>query len=476
MIKLSQELIDKKVTLLDNIFISDYMPSAPESFIKVYIYGLYCAGNNSLTFEELARALNLEKETVVAAYSYYDEQGLVSLFEAEESVEYLAVRPISSQIKKFNKEKYKTFNEQLHVMLPSRNILPNEYYEYYSIMETLHIEVEAMLTIIGYCIRLKGGDISYPYILAVARNLAHEGYTTYDRVQEKLSEMDLNSGELRAILKALSLKRNCEHDDLRLYTKWIKQLGFNVETVIGVAKKVKKGGMARLDALLIKYYENHLYSLKEIEDYNKVRDDMFELAKKINRIIGVYYEQLDFIVETYISSWLTMGFDETTLLTIADYCFRHGKRSLEEMNETARMFFKQGLLSSNSIADFMSQATRQDEKIKKILAFLGISRAVISRDRDYYRTWIHSWKMTEELLEYAASLSVGKDNPVAYMNKILATWFDKNITTVENAKKVSVSSITAPDNRLKIGESVVSKNYSSEELNALFDSLTYDDI
>lgn len=469
----SEQALNMKISV-DNIFIVVYLPYAPDNYVKVYLYGLSLASHNidaDNDLDRIAKRLSLDPNIVMEAYKYWESQGLVSIAQTfPPTIEYLSVKHSSEQYKKFNKDKYKPFNDQLHAMLPHRNILPNEYNEYYSIMEAMHIEVEAMLTIIAYCIRIKGEDITYPYILAVARNLAHEGYTTYDRVQERLSEFDLYSADLLAVLKALKLKRSADHEDKRLYIKWTKTLGFNLETIVQVAKKTMKGGMPRLDALLSKYYENHLFSISEIDEYNRNRDKLYDLCKKVNRIIGVYYEQLDFIIETYITKWLNFGFDDETLTTIADYCFRHNIRTLEGMSETVNKFYKQGLLSISSINQFINEALSIDDSIKALLEGAGVPRPVNSRDRDSYRTWTYTWKMPQNMLEYAATLSQGKANPISYMNAILAGWFDKGVNTLEAAKQ---NSNTAP---IIESETNVTKKYSSEQLNALFDQLDADEI
>lgn len=178
-----------------------------------------------------------------------------------------------------------------------------------------------------------------------------------------------------------------------------------------MAKNVKKGGTERLDALLTKYYENHLYSYPEIEQFNKNRDRLYALTKEINRRIGVYYEQLDFIIETYVTKWQGYGFDDDTLLLIADYCFRRNVRTLEGLNETVEKFYRQGLLTEESINSFMTEAMQRDSLVREALDRAGVTRPVTSRDRDAYRTWTYTWKMDRDAVLYAASLAAGNVNP-----------------------------------------------------------------
>ena len=472
--KLSKGISTEVRVQIDNAFFVDFMPYAPESYVKVYLYGLslaFSGAEDNNTDAEIARALGVDISIVNEAFSYWKNCGIVNILSTTPvSIEYLPINKNTLSLRKFSKTKYKDFNDQLHAMFPSRNILPNEYNEYYSIMEEKHIEPTAMLAIIAYSIRQKGESVTYPYILTVARNLAQQGCITFDSVNEQLSEFDNYDKDIQAVMKALSTTKKATIEDKRLFKKWTKMLGFSVEVVIKVAKTVKKGGIEKLDALLTRYYENNLFSFEEIESYNKNREKMYDLVKEINRRIGVYYEQLDYIIETYVVKWLSQGFNEETLLTVADYCFKRGIKTLEGVNETVNKFYRQGLLTENAIGEFMGEVARRDAEIREVLEEAGIDRPVSSRDRDSYRTWTYTWKMPKEVILYAAKLSRGNPGAIAYMNGILGAWQRAGISTVAEAEKHK------PTVSTKNEKSTVTKTYTSEELNAMFDNLKYEEL
>ena len=468
-IKLSDEMASKQRVTLSGTFINEYLPSAPDSFVKIYIAGLYAAQTDpENTVESVALKLFLSPQTVTEGFAYWQEQGLVHI--GENGIEYLPVVGRTRQIRKFSKEKYRTFNEQLHALFPNRNILPTEYNAYYTVMETYNIEIEAMLTVIGYCKRLKGDDITYPYIVTVAKNFAAEGYVTFERVSEKIGELDLYGSELKAVVKALG-KKTVEHDDKRLYGKWTKELGFSLDVIVGVAKTVKKGGILKLDAKLTKYYELRLTSLSEIQNYENNREALYDLTKNINRRLGVYYEQLDFIIETYTVNWLGMGFDPPTLLKVAEYCFLHGIRTLEAMSDTLKKLYRKGCVSSESIAAFVQDAAKSDGEIKEIFEAAGVSRTVGTRDRDAYRTWSYSWNLPKEVILYGAELARKAESPFSYLNAILASWHEKGVTTVEQAKAAALPAVTPSAPTASVG---IVTEFSAAELNAAFEKLNED--
>ena len=57
-----------------------------------------------------------------------------------------------------------------------------------------------------------------------------------------------------------------------------------------------------------------------MKEYNAHRERLQDLAVKINKTIGVFYESLDHVIEVYTSPWLEQGFDEKALLPAPPYC------------------------------------------------------------------------------------------------------------------------------------------------------------
>ena len=75
--------------------------------------------------------------------------------------------------------------------------------------------------------------------------------------------------------------------------------------------------------------------------------------------------------------------------------------------------------------------------------------------------------MSDDLLSYACTLAVGKDQPMQYLSSILSSFHDKNITRVEDAK--NSFDIVAPKNQKPTFST--GRTYTKEEMNALFQSI-----
>ena len=66
-------------TPVENLFMLEFMPNAPGDFVRVYLYGLMQCYHPELAedVEGVARALNMEPETVLNACRYWEREGLI---------------------------------------------------------------------------------------------------------------------------------------------------------------------------------------------------------------------------------------------------------------------------------------------------------------------------------------------------------------------------------------------------------------
>lgn len=461
-------------TVLDNTFLNEFLPQATGDDVKVYLYGLnLCSNpnNDDNSLDTMSKVLCMSEDDILKSFSYWQEMGLVQVVSANPlEVRFLPVRARSGSSKIRNKEKYTDFNMQMQEILSGRMITPTEYNEYYSIIETYHFEPEALVMIAGHCVRIKSSSIGYPYILAVARNYAEEGLKTVEAVEQKFIEYEQNSDEIKRVLSALGLKREADIEERNLYLKWNNSFGFTNGVIVEVAKTLKKkGGFAKLDSLLTKYYEQKLFTIAEISEFSERQDELFELAKTVSKNLGLYYQNLENVVDVYVSDWVNKGYDSETLLMISMYCFKQSIRTLDAMATVVQKFYKLGLVSAESIEQYISGIIKSDELIKSILEKVGLVRSVSSYDREFYKTWTNNWNFTHEQILQVSEVSKGKSNPISYLNKILSSLNEKGLKSekeIENYLK-SVSSGTQTSEKSDFAQ----RTYTAEEMNALFDSL-----
>ena len=218
-----------------------------------------------------------------------------------------------------------------------------------------------------------------------------------------------------------------------------------------------------LDESLTKYFEMKLMSVNEIEHYENEKENLYFTAMAINKELGIFYEDLTKEIDTYIVSWLNMGFDVETLKLIADNCFKSSVRTLEGYNNVILKLFKLGIVTTESYMQYINDSLAVDGKIKEVLTAINLTRNVNNIDRTFYSVWTNDWNFTHDVILYAASLSKDKPNAMPYLNKILSNWNSSGIKSLDKAKQTKVE--------LEPEKNFIKNNYTTEQLTSLIQNL-----
>ena len=422
---------------VESSFIRKYLTEAPGDAVKVYLYGLYLCSFPAAdcSAREFAAAVGLDEATVTDCFFYWEECGLVSVIEKNPlTVKYLPVSSLSySSPRKFKAEKYTEFAKGLQALLPDRMISTSEYSEYFTVMETYSIAPEAMLMIAKYCADKKGADISYRYVSKVAKDFGNRGITTVEKVEKELSSYVLRTGEISKILKAMSIRRQPDIDDLNYFKKWTQELAFEPENILFAAKTLKKSSVTKLDELLCELYSAKIFGKEEIAGYAARKKAAYDLAVRFNRNLSIYVDVLDAEVDNYINKWLSYGYTEDALALIANRLFKQGKNTLRDADELIETLRGRGVVDLSSVNDYFEEEQKTDEFLRKMLITCGVNRRPNPWDRQNLLIW-KSWNFSEEMILEAAKAAAGKTSPTAYMHGILSNWKNKGYYTVESAE------------------------------------------
>ena len=476
-----KQFIDSGFTTVDNKFIFNYLPDAADIRASIYLFGLALSSSDGddNSCETIARKFNISCEDVISAYQYWEELGLVHIINsATPRVIYLALQGATTALKKVKPGKYAKFSRDMQDALSGRMITINEYNEYYMFLEDTTFEPAALVAVARYCVELQGNDINYPYILTVARNQLKKGATTLSAVTDNLKSQQKYDKELDLVFKALQLRsHHISYADRENYEKWSKEYGFSGDVILYAAKKCKVGGLTRLDNLLSQYYRNGVFSEKEIEHFEQEKTHLYDLAKTINRTIGVYYQSLDTVIEEYVLKWLRKGYDDETLLAIAKYSFTSGTRTLNGLDAIIDKLYKKGVTNLTALSAYLNTLADTDKTIQTILYKCGLVRRTISNDRTLFRTWTEDWNMPLEVIYYAAELSAGASNPLTYLNRILSNYKQSGIATVEQAQahKSHEAKSAATTATVIAGKDMERRSYTDDEISALFTVLDTED-
>lgn len=434
---------DGGFSVVDNAFIIHFLPYADETAVKVYLFGLMLAGeplSERNTLKHIADGLDLGEKDVKAAFAYWQDMGIVRIVSTEPfAVNYLSPSKALAPTRTLPKDKYGDFVVQLQELFPARLMSTNELFVYLQFLEETHVDPQALLMIAKFCVDKKGESIKSQYILTVARNWYSQGCTTVEDAEARILEADAVSDELREVFRALKKTAAPDIDDRQMYVKWTRSWGFAPAAIIRAAKTVKRGGMERLDAVLDGFFRAGVFTVEDIDAYVKTKEATYALCIKVNKILGLYYESLDYLVETYVGPWLTMGYGEDSVVLLAKYCAMRGIRTLEGMNDVIKKCYAEGVVDDQSVKVFLDQYATVEKKLSAIIEATGSTRRPTEADRELYRTWTGTWGFDDQVILYAATQSLGKPYPMANMGNLLSRWHGQGLSSIDRIKAVAAT-------------------------------------
>lgn len=439
---MSDEVINKSLTCINNKFINKYLPVLDPVAIKVYVYALYVSQNTKENCDasDFATKLNMSDDELINVFKYLEEFELIAILSLNPlKISILDCENYSGTPKKYKAEKYSTLARTIQTIISGRMISTTEFREYFNLIEEYSFEQDALIMIINYCVNLKGNDIRLQYIKKVAKNFAEDGDISSKRVEERLSNYSNSTAALIKIFTAISIKKQPDFDDDTLYKKWTKDMGFDDDGIIAAAKCFKVKSLEKIDGVISELYKNKKFDVKEIKDYCDNKNSIYAATIEIAKALGVYIQAPAPYVENYVNKWLDSGFSLDTIKTIAHFCFLNGKNSFDLMDDFVHNLYNKGEITQEAVNDYLSTENDKVLFIKQILNICGLTRKVIDADKKFLESW-KSWNFSDAMIIEACKISAGKSNPLAYVNGILSSWKKDGVFTVDQINKTNSTS------------------------------------
>ena len=240
-------------TRVDNLFISEYMPGAPQNAVKVYLLAAMDAeAGIPSDAEGLAKKLRISVTEVEEAWDYWVKQGIVRKtvdpsMPGKYGIELLNIREI-------------VFGRRLGNTAPAQEgpfALDDAAYS--ELLRNIEVQAGRLLEagepqeialwvsqygmspeviLLGYKYSTeKGKSNRYRYVGAILKDWRAKGYTTAAQVEDALGAEDRHYNYYRAVMKELGFHRNASEPEKRIIDSWFDKLGFSLDEVKDACKK-----------------------------------------------------------------------------------------------------------------------------------------------------------------------------------------------------------------------------------------------
>lgn len=290
------------VTPVQNLFIMEYMPKAPEGFAKVYLYGLMLCSCRGFETLDLPGGLGISQEEALEAFLYWQEMGLVRVIESDPlNIEY---RMTAAAPARGSGRKYGSLIAALNKVCRPRVFAPQELSKIYDWIEVFGMDEATAVMLVRRCMNMKGAKVSIQYMDKAARAWADEGILTPDLADQRiLMETELSSGA-KAIYQRWRKSGRPTEDEIELYRKWTEDWGMTHEEILAACP-----AMTAADKPTFAYLNGILETMRSgggVREYLSAQNAAEEIARQMYiraGIQGLPSRKEKDSVFTWLNSW-----------------------------------------------------------------------------------------------------------------------------------------------------------------------------
>ena len=156
------------------------------------------------------------------------------------------------------------------------------------------------------------------------------------------------------------------------------------------------------------------------------------------------------------------------LLVAAAYCREKGKKKLSYLEKMVAGWLEDGIDTYEKAESHIQRLTKQEDDEGRIRRLFGLpERALTAREKACVNRWFGEYMTPEVLMKLAYDRAVEATGKVsfAYIDKILAAWAAKGITTVEaaEAERTAAQRAAAGEYSFDIGEAMRIMEQNTDE-------------
>lgn len=147
------------------------------------------------------------------------------------------------------------------------------------------------------------------------------------------------------------------------------------------------------------------------------------------------------------------------LLVAAAYCWDRGKKKMSYLEKMVAGWLEEGIDTYEKAEVHIRRLTRQEDDEGRIRRLFGLpERALTAREKACINRWCGEYMTPDALIKLAYDRAVEATGKVsfAYIDKVLAAWTAKGITTVEaaEAERTAAQKAAAGEYSFDIGEAL----------------------
>ncbi len=181
------------------------------------------------------------------------------------------------------------------------------------------------------------------------------------------------------------------------------------------------------------------YTHREIDGAAAKNKDVSYLFNQAEKILGKLLSSNDMEVLYSFVDWL--GLPVEVVVMIINYAAERDKKSIRYIEKVAMDWADREIDTYEKAEAYIIELEKFQSKTRKICSILGIEgRALSATEKKYIKIWTEERDIPLDLIPTAydkTMLKTGGKMGWAYMNKLLCSWQDEGIKTVEELERAT---------------------------------------
>ena len=421
-------------TPIENMFLLEYLPSAPEVNLRVYLYARMLALHPELGGDtaELARALRVDEDAVYDAFAYWEQQGLARrLTDRPPTYELLSPRAEgawTANPMERDYYAYRDFNASLQALFGAKVIDSHEYRIANDWLNALGFDQAAALRLVEYGIatarvkdRMPSPASVFKRMDKLAERWAERGVRTLEDVERAIAEETGTSDVARKVLKRFSLRREPTLDEMDCVKRWMGEWNYTEEQILEACSETTKArtpSFGYLDSILKNrlnddqvFWEDLVAALRQLDSAGAK-----PTTKELDRYAALRRE----------------GFEKETIELAATRCHERQKTRFEDVEKMLSRWGRAGVYTAEAARAYVEELRQKYAAVSALLEAAGSNRRPGMDDLALYDGW--RAKHDPALIEYAAACVKGQYPPLEKMDGLLGEWAAAGVKTAEAAE------------------------------------------
>lgn len=245
-------------TEVENLFITEFLPTAPGEYVKVYLFGLmYAQHDLEMDVSKLSRVMKIAEADILAAWGYWAKKGLLKIWHnndnTEYEIEYLSLMEdlYGRGIKESEEnnasdpseedEISKVVNMEIQAIfgkyesLTGKMLSTEEARKIGDAIFTYSILPDIMSYSVEYCVSEDKASVNQ--IINTAVNWVKQGCQNLADVREYIAEHSQRITNYNLIFREMGFNRLPNPPDREMMDRWFDEMGFTIKEILEACKK-----------------------------------------------------------------------------------------------------------------------------------------------------------------------------------------------------------------------------------------------